>query len=98
MIISQHTALMAEGKSGNKTTNSIETCSESKSKIREGPVSSCTREQCVDWLKGIVISYSGAKEDLIERILKFKKVSQSSGENQKPSKKKLPVFDILVTG
>ena len=61
---------MAEGKSENKKTNSIETCSESKSKISEGPVSSWTREQWVDWLKGIGISYSGAKEDLIKRILK----------------------------
>ena len=56
---------MAEGKSENKKTNSIETCGESKSKIPEGPVSSWTREQCVDCLKGIGVSYSGAKEDLI---------------------------------
>ena len=60
---------MAEGKSENKKTNSIETCSESKSKIPEGPaVSSWTREQYVDWLKGIGVSYSGAKEDMIKVI------------------------------
>ena len=59
---------MAEGKRENMKTNSIETCSESKSKIPEGPVSSWTREHCVDWLKGIRVSYSGAKEDLIKRI------------------------------
>ena len=69
---------MAERKSENKKTNSIETCCESKSKIPEGPVSSWTREQHVDWLKGIGVSYSGAKEDLIKRILKFQKISQSS--------------------
>ena len=64
---------MAEGESENKKTNSTGTCSESKSKIPEGPVSSWTREQCVDWLKGIGVSYRGAKEDLIKRILKFQK-------------------------
>ena len=76
---------MAEGKSENKKTNSIEISSESKSKIPEGPVSSWTREQCVDWLKGIGVSYSGPKQDLIKRILKFQKYPSLLG------------FDILVT-
>ena len=45
----------------------------SKSKVPEGPVSSWSREQCVDWLKDIGVPHSGTKEDLIKKILKFQK-------------------------
>ena len=37
----------------------------SKLKVPEGPVSTWSREQCVDWLKDIGVPHSGTKEDLI---------------------------------
>ena len=65
---------MSEVRSENEETNSTETCSKSKSKVPEGPVSSWTREQFVDWLEGIGASYSGTKECLIKKILKFQNI------------------------
>ena len=71
--ISQHTALMAERKVGIKKQIQLKLVANQNQKVPEGPVSSWTREQCVDWLKVIGVSYSGAKEDLIKKILKFQK-------------------------
>ena len=45
----------------------------SKLKVPEGPVSTWSRKQCVDWLKDIGVSHSGTKEDLILKNLKFQK-------------------------
>ena len=72
---------MAEGRSVHKKTNPV----------------GLENNVWIGLIKGIGVTYSGTKEDLIKKILKFQKYLSLLEKIRNRAKRNYQFFDILVT-